>query len=139
MRFRETRFKRPVNLDSIALTDIVMNLFLFFFITFNLFATFKTGRESPLKVILPSITKGTAQAKIPIHEIRLTKTGELLWDEKKLTLEELKVKLENQESKQKPITLRADRDASVQTLVNVLEIVRNAGAANVSLQTQIKS
>ena len=139
MRFRETRFKRPVNLDSIALTDIVMNLFLFFFITFNLFTTFKTGRESPLKVILPSITKGAAQTKIPVHEIRLTQKGELLWDEKQLTLAELKLKLENQESKQKPITLRADKDASVQALVNVLEIVRNTGAVNVSLQTQIKN
>lgn len=136
MRFKHYP-KRTTSLESVALTDIVMNLFLFFFITFNLFSTFQASRESPLKVNLPTISKGPAAPQVLAHEIFLKKTGEIFWDQSTIAMDELRIRLKSQDTKTKPISLRADRDASVQGLVNILEIVRDAGITNASLQTKI--
>lgn len=137
MRFKRVP-QKSVSLESIAFTDIVMNLFLFFFITFNLFSTFKAMRESPLKVKLPTLSKGPVVKTAFVHEIVLTKAGDILWDEKKITSEQLTANLRDEENKSKPISLRADREASVQALVSVLETIRDSGSVNVSLQTKLE-
>ena len=137
MRFKSRLTTHP-SLESIALTDIVMNLFLFFFVTFNLFSTFGASNPSALKIKLPTVAKESKVKTIANHEIRLAKSGEIHWDNGKITLNELKEKLRMKENKSKLISLSADRDASVQSLVNVLEVVRETGATNVSLQTEIK-
>ena len=137
MRFkRASRFH--VGVDTIALTDIVMNLFLFFFITFSLVSTFNSRPHSALKVNLPTIGTGSNLKNSPAHEIRLTKSGELFWDNAKIPLDQLKPKLAAEKGKAKFISLQADREASIQNLVNVLEVIRNVGATNVSLQTELK-
>ncbi|MBI4387858.1 MAG: biopolymer transporter ExbD [Candidatus Omnitrophica bacterium] len=137
MRFRQSHRKSP-SLDTVALTDIVMNLFLFFFITFNFFSTFQASRETAIQVNLPMIAPGKAPLHIPaVHQISLTKSGDILWDDSKVTGMELRGKLTQPDIKSKPIPLRSDREASVQKLVDVLEIVRDTGATNVSLQTAI--
>ena len=54
-----------------SLTDIVLNLFIFFFITFNLIAAFKTDRESNIKdVSIPRVT-ATSDIPIPIKPLRV--------------------------------------------------------------------
>ncbi len=138
MRFRRAS-KIHVSLDNIALTDIVLNLFIFFFITFSLFSTFQSKRETPLKVNLPSLSKGTPIKSVASYEIFLTQKGEILWNESVITTEALKNKLEDPAIKSKPVSLRADKDASVQALVSLLEVVRDSGAKNVALQTEIIS
>ena len=55
MKIRRS-FKPPVSLESVAMTDIIMNLFIFFFITFSLLYTFNPFGESKIKIDLP---KGT--------------------------------------------------------------------------------
>ncbi|MBI4388035.1 MAG: biopolymer transporter ExbD [Candidatus Omnitrophica bacterium] len=137
MRFRQSHRKSP-SLDTVALTDIVMNLFLFFFITFNFFSTFQASRETAIQVNLPMTAPGKALIHIPaVHQISLTKSGDILWDDSKVTGMELRGKLTQPDIKSMPIPLRSDREASVQKLVDVLEIVRDIGATNVSLQTAI--
>ncbi|MDD5583801.1 MAG: hypothetical protein PHV55_01915, partial [Candidatus Omnitrophica bacterium] len=42
-----------VNLESVAMTDIVMNMFIFFFISFSLLYTFNADRLKKLGVNLP--------------------------------------------------------------------------------------
>ena len=137
MRFKK-RLRNHVNLESVALTDIVMNLFLFFFITFTLYSTFQFSKHSPIKIKLPSVSKGmTAPDKNTLHEIKLTKSGDITWNESKISLEQLKDKLLESKNQSRPVSLNADRNASVQMLVSVLEVIREMGANNVSLQTQL--
>ena len=139
MRFKR-RSKNHVHLENIALTDIIMNLFLFFVISFGLtssLASKNTRPESPLKVSLPSVSDGSSERVKANHEILLTKIGEILWDGTTIDLDHLKQNLARRESKTGQIVLKADRDASVQSLVSVLETVRATGASNVSLQTEI--
>ena len=137
MRFKRS-IRHQVSLESIALTDIVMNLFLFFFVTFSLYSTFQIKRESPLKVNLPHASEGANLKLKAEHEILLTKSGEILWDEIPVQIKELRERLVRQENKKSQIALRADRDGSVQSLVSILETIRAAGATNVSLQTELK-
>ncbi len=136
MKFR-TRSKVHIGLESVALADIVMNLFIFFFITFSLLATFQRKPESPLRVSLPSVSKGTGETKPASHEILLTRSGEILWNQTPIAVEKLKARLSDQKTKRERVDLRADRGASVQALVRILEAVRDSGATNVSLQTVI--
>ena len=137
MRF-QCRSKTHVSVDNIALTDIVMNLFLFFFITFSLFSTFQAKRESPLKVHLPTLSSGPVEAAAKsAQEIWVSKSGDLFWNGARISREELKEKLKREANQTKPIALRVDREASVQALTSVLEIIRDTGTTNVSLQTQI--
>ena len=52
---------RPqLTLESVAMTDIIMNMFVFFFISFSLLYTFNPQRESKIKVNLP---KGVTDVK----------------------------------------------------------------------------
>ncbi len=136
MRFKH-RLKTHVGTDNIALTDIVMNLFLFFFITFSLYSTFQAKRESPIKVNLPTLSTGPRAEMQAAQEILLTKSGEILWNKSRVTLMKLKENLKDESNREKPIALRADREASVQALTSVLEVIRDTGAENVSLQTEI--
>ena len=137
MRFKH-RLKSHVDVNNVALTDIVMNLFLFFFVTFSLYSTFQAKRETPLRVSLPTLHAGPAAERNPAREIFLTKSGEIFWNEEKLTLAALKEKLLQEKKSELPIALRADRNASVQALTSILEVVRDTGAQNVSLQTELK-
>ena len=136
MRFAR-RSKTHVGLEPIALTDIVMNLFLFFFITFNLLATFDHTQESPLAIDLPSVTSGPTVSHLPSHEIVLSKNGGIQWDRDHISIQELKEELLRGGVRKELIMLRADRGASVQSLTSILEVIRDTGATHVSLQTEV--
>lgn len=138
MRFK-TRTKQHIALESVAVTDIVMNLFLFFFITFSLIATFGQGNLSPLKIDLPTVTSGKVDWVRDGHEMMLTRKGNILWDNSVIQIAELEKKLRDEKIKNERVLLRSDKHASVQSLVQVLQIVRDSGAKNVVLQTKIKS
>ncbi len=139
MRFTR-KAKNHVHLENIALTDMILNLFLFFVISFGLTTSMAAKhRESPLKVSLPSVGTGSNEKIALRHEIRLLKQGEILWDGSSLGLQDLKEKLTQKENRLGQIALRADKNASVQALVSVLETIRASGATNVSLQTELKT
>jgi biopolymer transport protein ExbD len=131
--------KRHPTLESVALADIVMNLFLFFFITFSLVATFDRSRETKLRVELPQVRSGLPALLVTAHDIFITKEGKLLWDESELTLDQLRAELAKPQIKQLRLTLRADRRSNVQILVQVLEALRDAGRTDVALQTVLEN
>ena len=137
MRFKPQR-KVHVSLDSIALTDIITNLLIFFLITFSLVSTFSAKRESPMKVDLPGVSKGPGMKSFAAYEIVLTKAGTILWNGAETSLAKLKKTLQDEYIRKERVSLRADRGATVQALVQLLEAVRDSGATNVSLQTQIQ-
>ena len=131
-------FARPA-LESVALTDIVMNLFLFFFITFNLFSTFHGARESSLKIALPSVSKDSGAKEPVLNQINLTASGDIYWNKTKVSPGELKKNLAAEGRDGRLIPLHADRGASVQMLVDLLETVRESGSKNVVLATRLEN
>ena len=131
--------KTNLTFDSIALTDVIINLFIFFFITFNLIATFGPHKESPLRLNLPAAKSGGEEAVRGSHDIHLSRSGSLYWDDAKISLADLENRLGALRDKSMPITLRADRNASVQSLTSVLDIARRTGTKNLSLQTKLST
>jgi len=52
------------SMESVAMTDIVLNMFIFFFISFSLLYTFNPQRVQKLEVKLPAAQHTTAIDKI---------------------------------------------------------------------------
>ncbi|OGW83220.1 MAG: hypothetical protein A3C47_01975 [Omnitrophica bacterium RIFCSPHIGHO2_02_FULL_51_18] len=121
--------KSFLSLESFAMTDIVMNLFIFFFISFSLLYTFNPHKESKIEVKLPEgkASEG-AGAEGPLvvsvtqgNEIYIGKTRVLSTALKKEL--QLRAKL----AKSAGVLVRADKLASVDTLVKVLDASKQAG------------
>ncbi|MDD5270763.1 MAG: biopolymer transporter ExbD, partial [Candidatus Omnitrophica bacterium] len=80
-------------LENVAMTDIIMNMFIFFFISFSLLYTFSPQRIQKLDVKLPE-----ADNIVPIEEknqinISITGDGAIYLDKDKVTSSGLKEKL----------------------------------------------
>jgi len=129
--------KTQLGLDAIALTDIIMNLFIFFFITFNLFSTFQSKPESSMKINLPEVHQGLKTKKVDSDLIRLTRSGNIYWNDSHVSIAGLGKALRSRQNRSKPIRLRADRKANVQSLTSILEVAHLSGASNLSLQTEL--
>ncbi len=119
------RRRRIVALESVAMTDIVLNMFIFFFISFSLLYTFKAERVHSIKITLPAA--GAAGPLKEAGEARVTVTreggiyldGEKV-DEERLTGEIARRKAVNPGLK---VALRADAQAPFQNAVRVFSAV----------------
>lgn len=89
IRNKQDKIKTP---GVFSITDIILNMFIFFFITFSLIAAFKkTGRESNIKnVDVPMATSGGGKAveKMPLKVI-INKTKNLELIDSNATLREI--------------------------------------------------
>ena len=121
--------KSFLSIESVAMTDIVMNLFIFFFISFSLLYTFNANRESKIEVKLP---EGTAQedskGDAPLV-IYVNSGNEIYIDKVRVTPQSLKTELAARYklSKFSGALVRADKLASVDYLVKVLDSAKQAG------------
>lgn len=139
------RFKRETqilfSMESVALTDIIMNMFIFFFITFSFLATFHRSREGQMDVNLPK----TASAVQPLAERRslivtLTKEGGVFLDRQPLTLEQLRARFHQEQGQGGEITLivRADQEVPHGRVVTVMDLARTEGLHRLAIATQVQ-
>jgi biopolymer transport protein ExbD len=138
MQFKR-RLKKDAAIDITSLVDIVFLLLLFFVVT-------TTFRESPgLKMDLPETTS-EAGVKLKEAVIRIVPEGEgsaiFLLDDK-VTLDDLPEKLKNllaqQDEENRSVVVEADRNVRFQTVFEVLDIARQAGALNITFPAIFKS
>ena len=128
------QFKREAkiltSMEPLALTDIIINMFIFFFITFSFLATFQKTREGQVDVSLPK----AASAKPPVEKKRLSvslkKDGQLFLGETPTTIEELEARFKAEKSQGADVTLviRADGDVTHNRVVQVMDLARNRRA-----------
>jgi biopolymer transport protein ExbD len=120
--------KRLVSLESAALTDIIMNLFIFFFISFSLLYTFNTNKQSEIKVNIPKGTFDIEQFKGPVI-VSITKDNSIYFNEEKIELKNLTESLSKdiEKTKEAGLVIKSDKEASVDTLVKVLDTSKAAG------------
>lgn len=137
MKFKSRR-NIQMSLESIALTDIIMNLFIFFFITFTLLATFRAQKESKIPVHLPTSTQAPSKPEKQIV-VAVTKENQVFLDGEPIALDKLKPQLESllNPNKDRPVTIRADREILLEMAVKVLDAARSAGARQISIVTEI--
>jgi len=120
--------KSLVSLESAALTDIIMNLFIFFFISFSLLYTFNTDKQSEIKVNIPKGTFDIEQFKGPVI-VSITKDNSIYFNEEKIELKNLTESLSKdiEKTKEAGLVIKSDKEASVDTLVKVLDTSKAAG------------
>ncbi len=136
------RFKRETkiltSMEPLALTDIVINMFIFFFITFSFLATFQKTREGQVDVSLPK----AASAKPPVEKKRLNvslkKGGQLFLGETPTTIAELEARFKAEKTQGADVTLviRADGDVTHNRVVQVMDLARTEGLGRLAIATQ---
>jgi len=82
-----------VALESVAMTDIVLNMFIFFFISFSLIYTFSPTRISRIDVRLPKASTAMALEGSPKAILAITEEGEFFLDDEKIKITELEKRL----------------------------------------------
>jgi biopolymer transport protein ExbD len=129
-----------VRLESIALTDIILNIFIFFFISFSLVYTFNPTRESRIIVKLPQADiKAPVDQKEPII-INITSRNEIFLKNKSRTLIDLKREIQSliAFNKTRPVIVRADKSVVFDRVVQVLDVAKNAGVERLGIAVEEK-
>lgn len=122
-------------LENVAMTDIIMNMFIFFFISFSLLYTFSPQRIQKLDVKLPE-----ANNVVPIEDknqinISITSEGGLYIDKDKVTLAGLKEKLavKYKANPKSTVILRADKSVRFKQIVSVLDMLTELKVTRLSI------
>ena len=120
-------------IEMLPLIDIVFLLLVFF-----IYAMLSMAVHRSLPVTLPISSTAELNTELNIS-ISVRQDGEIFLDNTKISLEELQALLQDKAQKTDDIQsvqadLFADKGLSYQELYRVLDIIRSAGIANVSLQ-----
>ncbi|MFA5335790.1 MAG: biopolymer transporter ExbD [Candidatus Omnitrophota bacterium] len=122
-------------LENVAMTDIIMNMFIFFFISFSLLYTFSPQRIQKLDVKLPE-----ANNVVPIEEknqisISITGDGAIYVDKDKVTSSGLRDKLaaKHKENPKAAVVLKADKSVRFKQIVGVLDLLTELKVTRLSI------
>lgn len=122
-----------VGLESVVMTDIIMNMFIFFFISFSLLYTF--SKSAGIKVTLP-----TAKTSAPQKEhvtVFVNKENEIFFDNKKVGIDELRDALKEKfdTGSDKILILKSDENVNLGLAVKVMDTAKEAKAEGVVIST----
>ena len=130
-----------VRLESLAITDIILNIFIFFFTAFSLVYTFNPTRESRIIVKLPQ-----ADIKSPVDQtepivVTINNRNEVFLKNQSKNLRDLKTELESliAFNKTRPVIVRADKSVIFDRVVQVLDVAKNAGVERLGIAIEEKS
>jgi biopolymer transport protein ExbD len=138
------RFKRQskilFSMESVAITDIIMNMFIFFFITFSFLATFNKSKEGQVDVSLPKATSASPPIARKSLSVSLTKDGGLFLDDTPVSLEQLKIRVQTEKSQDTELTLvvRADKEVQHGRVVEVMDVARKEGLNKLAIGAQAR-
>ena len=126
-------------MESVAFADIVINLFVFFFITFGLFATFDPAQKGTFPIELPHANTSSSNKAFQPLALTIERNGTLHLGSQVIGRTELKEMLNHELllRKDKKVLIRADRRISLQTLGSILDIVRSSKAKSISIETEL--
>jgi biopolymer transport protein ExbD len=134
VRFRPQR--RPtLELGMTPLIDIVFLLLIFFMLTSSFVV------QEGIQVDLPVTDRSHTLPAQETHKITVRSPGMLVMDGTPMTLREMERYLRDQDAAffGTGFEILADRSASVQTVITLLEILRDRGASRVTLGTERSS
>lgn len=132
--------KPALSLESVAMTDIVMNMFIFFFVSFSLLYTFNPHQESKIKVNLPKgMTTAQLKGDNPLV-VTVTEKNEIYIGNALVTEKALNERMAGyaKDYKDKGVIVKADRQASVDYFVKVLDAAKLAGIGKISVSIELK-
>jgi len=129
-----------VNLESLAFTDIILNIFIFFFTAFSLIYTFNPLKESKIIVKLPQAdVKTPPDQKEPVI-VNINNRNEIFLMNKPTNLRDLKKELETliAFNKARPVIVRADKSVVFDRVVQVLDVANNSGVEKLGIAIEEK-
>jgi biopolymer transport protein ExbD len=129
-----------LTLESVAMTDIVLNMFIFFFVSFSLLYTFNPRQESKIKVNLPKgLTRVQPKGENPVV-VTVTSKNDIYIGNDLVPpgnlIEELKK--QGQAANRNGVIVKADKQAAVDYFVKVLDAAKQAGIERVSVSIELK-
>lgn len=136
----KTKTRLTLSLESVAMTDIIMNMFIFFFITFSLLYTFNPQQESKIKVTLP---KGATISKMKGENplvITVTAKNEIYVANNKIDEHMLQREVNRyaKDAQKNGVLVKADKRAVVDYFVKVVDAVKQAGINKVSVSIELQ-
>jgi len=139
MRFKQEEGVR-LSLETLALTDIVLNLFIFFFITFSFLATFHRLGETQMNVNLPQAASTVQPLEKRGLTVVLTKEGGLFLEREPVTLEQLRERFRQAiaEHASVQLILRADQEVRHGRVVQLMDLAKTEGVQRLAIATQPK-
>ena len=136
-----THMRGQASLESVAITDIILNMFIFFFTSFSLVYTFNPARESRVQVKLPQAdVRAPAAPREPI-EVTIDARGQTYLQGKPIALGDLTVGVQAllAGDLSTVVIIRGDRSVVFDRVVQALEAVKKAGAERLSIAVEQKS
>ncbi len=134
MNFRRNCTGRVPQVGMASLMDVIF-LLLCFFVTSSVFSQW----ETEISIALPTAKSATVPGRMPGEIIlNLNEKGEVSVNGQKLTLPEVTERLTRIAKLYpgQPVVIRADRTASYEKLVNLVDACRTADVWNFSLATK---
>lgn len=129
-----------VSLESLAITDIILNIFIFFFTSFSLVYTFNPARESRIQIKLPQAeVRPEALKREPII-VNVNAKGEIYLSGTLTTLSRLTpaVRRAMGGDPTVQVVVRSDKSVVIDLVVKVIEAVNKAGATQLSIAVEEK-
>jgi len=126
-----------VALESVAMTDIVLNMFIFFFISFSLLYTFNPNKPSKIEVRLPKASSAISVDGQEKAVITISKRGEYFINDDRIEAVKLTKTLEAKlkENPSLGVILKVDSMARFDSVVKVLDTVNMLNIQKVSILT----
>lgn len=133
----QIKARAPVFLSPIAFADIVINLFVFFFLCFGVLATFEARPPGTLPIQLPKGGERAHQKETQPVTVVINASGTVLLEGKVVLRSRLKASVNHEIAKRKvrDVVVRADRAVTLQHLLPVLDTLRTTDAHSVSIAT----
>jgi biopolymer transport protein ExbD len=127
-----------VSIESVAMTDIVLNMFIFFFISFSLLYTFSPERHKKLDIKLPEASQAAPLRAKEFVTVSVTSEGMTYLDGELLTATELKAQLQAQAGQNPDIAvvLTVDKAAQFKGVVAILDMLTELGIKNLNVSAQ---
>ncbi len=124
-----------VALESVAMTDIVMNLFIFFFISFSLIYTFNPDRISKIEVNLPKAESAVAMEGSEKVVLAITDKGAYFVNDDSVKSADLKKTLGKRLSgnPEMSLILKVDGGAKFDRVAKALDIINELNISRVSV------
>ena len=122
-------------LESVAMTDIVLNMFIFCFLSFSLIYTFNPARVSKIDVRLPKAKSAISLEGRERISLAITKDGKFFIDDEKTAVKDLKGALKSkfEEYPEAILILKVDGLAKFDNVSSALDIINELDIQNVSV------
>ena len=129
------------SLESFAITDIILNIFIFFFTAFSVIYTFNPNRESKIMIKLPQADVKTPPDQANPIIVTINPRNEVFLNNKPKTMKELEGELRPlvASNKMRPVIVRADKGVVFDRVVQVLDVTKKAGVERLGIAIEEKS